>query len=250
VPAGTANLLATNLGIPKDIARAVEIGLRGERRQLDVGVMNKERFAVMAGTGFDAVMIRDAAGKAKTRLGRLAYARSSVKAMRAPRVQMRVRIDGNPWFAGRASCILFGNVGRVTGGLPVFRQASPSDGMLEVGVVTASSTWQWLRVFARIARGRLDRSPYIKTARGRRVRVELGRKMPYELDGGDRPPVRRLKVRVEPAAVTVCVPRARARARPPVRSSAARPPRNGAGGTPEEFPSSSESPPPAPPDRS
>jgi diacylglycerol kinase family enzyme len=31
LPAGTANLLATNLGIPQDIEQAVSIGLRGDR---------------------------------------------------------------------------------------------------------------------------------------------------------------------------------------------------------------------------
>jgi len=34
IPAGTANLFATNLGIPKDIEKAVAVGLRGERRRL------------------------------------------------------------------------------------------------------------------------------------------------------------------------------------------------------------------------
>ena len=37
VPAGTANLFATNLGIPTDIEGAVAVGLRGHRRRLDVG---------------------------------------------------------------------------------------------------------------------------------------------------------------------------------------------------------------------
>jgi hypothetical protein len=37
IPAGTANLFATNLGIPKDIQEAVAVGLRGERRSLGVG---------------------------------------------------------------------------------------------------------------------------------------------------------------------------------------------------------------------
>ena len=60
IPAGTANLFATNLGIPKDIERAVSIALHGTRRTLDVGRFNGERFAVMAGAGFDAAMIRDA----------------------------------------------------------------------------------------------------------------------------------------------------------------------------------------------
>ena len=52
----------TNLGIPKDLDEAVDIGLHGARRRLDVGVVNGERFAVMAGAGFDALMIRDADG--------------------------------------------------------------------------------------------------------------------------------------------------------------------------------------------
>ena len=59
IPAGTANLFATNLGVPKDIEEAVAIGLRGERRKLDVGRFNGERFGVMAGAGFDAAMIRE-----------------------------------------------------------------------------------------------------------------------------------------------------------------------------------------------
>src|SRR5215207_6625122 len=36
LPAGTANRFATNLGIPADIERAVDVGLRGDRRRLDV----------------------------------------------------------------------------------------------------------------------------------------------------------------------------------------------------------------------
>ena len=67
LPAGTANLLASNLGIPKDLVEAVDVGLHGEHRALDVGVINGERFAVMAGTGFDARMIKEADLGSRTR---------------------------------------------------------------------------------------------------------------------------------------------------------------------------------------
>ena len=73
IPAGTANLFASNLGIPKEIAKAVRIGLHGERRPIDVGRINGERFAVMAGAGLDASMIRDADAGLKDQVGRLAY---------------------------------------------------------------------------------------------------------------------------------------------------------------------------------
>ena len=73
VPAGTANLLASNLEIPQDIEKAVDIGLHGGRRALDAGRMKGERFLVMAGAGFDAMMIREADNGLKDRLGRVAY---------------------------------------------------------------------------------------------------------------------------------------------------------------------------------
>ena len=60
LPAGTANLLATNLQIPAHLAEAVRIGLHGHHRRIDTGSVNGEHFAVMAGAGFDARMISDA----------------------------------------------------------------------------------------------------------------------------------------------------------------------------------------------
>jgi diacylglycerol kinase (ATP) len=206
LPAGTGNLLATNLGIPKDVAKAVDIGLNGTRRKLDLGVMNGERFAAMAGTGFDAIMVGDTDSAEKEKLGRVAYFRSSLKAMRAKSVRMRIRLDDEVWFTGKASCVLIGNIGTLTGGLEVFAEASPSDGQLDLGVVTAKNAWQWVKVFSEMAVGLNDESHLIEKARGKSIDVELKRSRRYELDGGARPRTKRLKVRIEPGAITVCVP--------------------------------------------
>ena len=105
LPAGTANLFATNLGIPKDIERAVAVGLRGDRRRLDVGRFGKERFAVMAGAGFDAAMIRDA-DDLKERIGRAAYLWSGSRNLRGEGFGAEIEVDGADWYEGRrrASC--------------------------------------------------------------------------------------------------------------------------------------------------
>ena len=92
------------------------------------------------------------------------------------------------------------------GGVTAFDDARPDDGWLEIGMVTAEGPVQWARVFARMAMSRSERSPFVQTTRGTKVDIRLDRKMPYELDGGDREPVKKLKVRIEPAAITVCVP--------------------------------------------
>jgi diacylglycerol kinase (ATP) len=206
LPAGTANLLATNLGIPQDIQQAVAIGLEGERRKLDVGSFNGERFAVMAGAGFDAAMIEQAEGTLKDRLGRVAYVWSGSQNLRSKPFKAKIEVDGAPWYAGAASCILVGNVGRLFGGVEVFQDARPDDGRLELGVVNADGVVDWMRTIARTAAGHPERSPLVQTTTAKKIKVKLNRKVLYEVDGGDREKVRAFTVKVQPAAITICLP--------------------------------------------
>ena len=89
-------------------------------------------------------------------------------------------------------------MGTLTGGLTAFPDASPDDGLLEVGVVTAEGALQWARVLARLATGRADRSPLAWTTWGARVSIDLDHSTAYELDGGARSPKRRLRASVPP----------------------------------------------------
>jgi diacylglycerol kinase (ATP) len=207
LPAGTANLLATNLGIPRDIEQAVDIGLLGERRKLDVGRFNGEKFAVMAGAGFDASMIQQADASLKERLGRVAYVWTGSQQLRAKPFKAKIEVDGAPWYTGAASCILVGNVGRLFGGVEVFADARPDDGRLELGVVNADGVTDWVRTLARAAVGQAERSPLVQATSAKRIKVKLNRKVLYEIDGGDREKVKSFGIKVEPAAITICLPR-------------------------------------------
>ena len=206
LPAGTANLLASNLGIPTDLEQAVMVGLDGTDRLLDVGRINGEHFAVMAGTGLDALMIRDADRGLKDRFGRAAYVWTGARHVRHELTNTKVRVDGKVWFDGEASCVLVGNVGSILGGIQAFDNALPDDGKLDLAVVTASGVVQWARTLTRAAVGHTDRSPLVQMTTATKIRVETGKKLPYELDGGDRPKTDVLKIKVVPKAVTIRVP--------------------------------------------
>ena len=206
VPAGTSNLFATHLGVGRDIGQAVEVALHGDRRRLDVGRFDDERFAVMAGAGFDAAMIRGA-DDLKDRLGRAAYVVSGASQLDSESFEAKIKVDGTRWYKGPASCILVGNVGRLFGGIEVFADAKPDDGKLEVGVLTSEGPVQLVRAAARTAVGSAEKSPFVRVTQAESVRVKLDRKVRYELDGGDRKKVKSFKVEVEPDAITVCVPR-------------------------------------------
>ena len=168
--------------------------------------MNGEHFAVMGGAGLDARMIRDADGGPKDRYGRLAYIWAASKNLRVEPFKARIEVNGDLWYKGDASCLLVGNVGALFGGMEAFDSASPEDGLLELGVTHAESLGQWARTVTRTAIGSVGQSPFVQATKAERIDVEFDRKVLYEIDGGERKEVKRLKVKVKPGALRVRVP--------------------------------------------
>jgi diacylglycerol kinase (ATP) len=207
LPAGTSNLFASHFGVPRDVREAVHVALHGDRRRVDVGRFDGERFATMAGAGFDAAMIRGA-DHLKERLGRAAYVLSGARSLRAEAFGARIKVDGALWYDGPATCVLVGNLGDLFAGVEVFPDASVDDGLLDVAVMTAEGSLQVARAVARAAVGDPQKSPFVRMTQARKLTARLDREVLYELDGGDRKKVRRFTIEVEPRAVTVRVPRA------------------------------------------
>ena len=205
VPLGTGNLLASNLGIEGG-DDAPRIAVSGPVRRLDVGTVNGETFAVMAGCGFDALMIRDANPTTKHRFGSVAYVFSAARNLPVSLVRTTVTVDDRTVFRGRTAMVLVGNCGSVTGGLEVFPAAQPDDGVLDVAILTASGPMQWISVFWRLLRGLPQRRNLVARHSGRRVRVETKAPRPWELDGEDRPPASVLDYTIRPLALSVHVP--------------------------------------------
>ena len=208
LPAGTGNLLAHNLDIPIELRGAVEVAVQGEPRAIDVGKMNDLYFAVMAGTGFDALMIRDADEKAlKERFGRMGYVWAGMKNLNVSPAQAEIEIDGLPWYKGDASCVILANVGTIVGGVQAFPDASPTDGRLEVGVVQARSKKDWAKLMSSALARRATESALTETTTAERVSIKLDRTFPWEVDGGDQDRTKKFKVQVVPGAVRICQPR-------------------------------------------
>jgi YegS/Rv2252/BmrU family lipid kinase len=203
IPAGTANLFAGNLDIPNDLEAALDIALDGEVRHLDAGEINGERFGVMAGAGLDALMIHEADRNLKDTFGRVAYVWTGATATRRDPFKVKVEVDGRLRFKGLASCVLVANLRDVMGGISALPDARPDDGRLDLGIVTADGAVEWLRTLGRAAFGDVDRSPFVKTTSGERFDVRFKKPQRWELDGGSRPKVERLKVKVHPKAISI-----------------------------------------------
>ncbi|WP_107357991.1 diacylglycerol kinase family protein [Streptomyces agglomeratus] len=174
VPCGTGNLLARNLGLPVKPAAALDRALSGDRVRIDVGRVSGDgiaptRFTVMAGAGFDALMVRDASPQLKASLGWLAYVASAVRHLGDPPMRLSIRLDTGELLSRRARMVVIGNVGALQGGVPLLPDARPDSGRLEVVLLDPVGAAGWLAAAAHLLRGMT--AGHFRRSGGRRGRV-------------------------------------------------------------------------------
>jgi diacylglycerol kinase (ATP) len=204
LPAGTGNLLATNLGLPDDPAEGVRLAVERGRRQLDVGRVDGDVFAVLAGMGFDAAIMSGTSAELKARIGSPAYVLTALRHLLDRSMTVEVVIDGQPALRRRARTVLVGNVGRLQGGIRLLPDAEPDSGVLEVAILAPRHLGHWAAMALAILLRR-PKVPNMQILRGSRITITSTRPQPRELDGDVIEPGRVLDVVVEPAAIWLCV---------------------------------------------
>jgi diacylglycerol kinase family enzyme len=102
--------------------------------------------------------------------------------------------------------VLVANIGTLKAGVAAFPAASPTDGRLDVGVVTAAGLRQWAAVLAKTVRRKGDESPHTTIRQGTAIEVRLDGKHRYELDGGCKGTTKKLSFSVRPGALRLCAP--------------------------------------------
>jgi diacylglycerol kinase family enzyme len=206
LPAGTGNLLASNLGLAGDAATGLEVALEGGRRRIDVGMIEGQCFAVMAGMGFDAQMLEGTSERAKKHLGWLAYVGGAVKHLRDRPMRVRITLDGGDPMPRRPRTVIVGNVGRLQGGVRLLSAAEPDDGKLDVAILSPNNLSHWAALSWAVLRRR-ERVPLMETYTAERVEIRSSRAQPRQLDGDLIEPGRTMKIQVRHRALLLCVPR-------------------------------------------
>lgn len=214
IPAGTGNLLAGNLGIPRNHDKAVQVLIADARRQIDVGraVVDGEtyHFTLACGVGFDADVMHFTNAGHKRRWGKLAYLTTAVRVgTRVRNTPMTVTIDGQV-VSTEAAQVMLANFGRVMAGVSPKRPVSADDGLLDVLIVSASgpregipAAWAALR---QAELGSAGRGRVLRT-QAKEVTVIASQELRVEVDGsvvGHTP----VSASIVPAALTVVVPEA------------------------------------------
>lgn len=216
-PAGTANLLALNLGLPIDARALAEVTLQGAPVAFDLGELEhlgptgepiRTGFAVMAGAGFDAA-IMDAAQPLKSSFGAAAYLLGAVSIISPTVSEFELVLDGDHVHTEGIAVMLV-NFGRIQFDLAVTKGWDPRDGKLDVVVLRTKNVAGLIPVvFAamldKIA-GLPERNPSVEVYSATSVEISAYPPLRMQSDGDVLPVLTPCAARALEGAATLLVP--------------------------------------------
>ncbi|WP_228387669.1 MULTISPECIES: YegS/Rv2252/BmrU family lipid kinase [unclassified Nocardioides] len=212
IPAGTGNLLARNLGIPLYIRSAIDVGLNGQDRAIDMVEVGGDgiedtHFMVMAGMGFDAAIMAGVNEDLKKRVGWIAYVVSGAKSLMFPAVRVEISVDGGEFTRHRARTVVVGNVGFLQAGMPLLPDAVIDDGLLDVVILHPKNFAGWLPLAWRVLAKRPHTDELVDRKTGSSVVIRAAADTPRQLDGDSIGAGRELRMQCVHGRLLVRVPR-------------------------------------------
>ena len=182
LPFGTANVMASELGIPRDVHHNLEILFRKRVRAIDVARVNGHLSCLVTGIGIDALTIREIEAHRTGPITKWSYVEAVLRALaryRPPR--LTVELDGEE-LDGAYGFLLVSNMVSYAGLLHLAEDARIDDGRFEIYLFPTGRITELATAFVR---GLVRRLPggAVEMRRAQKVRVAADPKVPYEVDG-------------------------------------------------------------------
>jgi YegS/Rv2252/BmrU family lipid kinase len=182
VPMGTANALAAELDLPRDVHHALEVFARKRTTPLDVATVNGTLSFLVTGVGFDGRCVREVDARRNGPITKLAYGPAVLRALRGYRApELSVEIDGER-LDETFGLVLASNITHYGGFLRLAGEGRLDDGHFEVYLFRGVSA---VGLAAHALRGVLGRlvGRSCEVRRAKRLRVSSDEPVPFQVDG-------------------------------------------------------------------
>ena len=159
LPAGTANVLANEMGMGSNLEHAARRVAEWVPQRISVGRLlstngseQSRIFLLMAGIGLDAQIVYNLNVPLKARFGKLAYWVGGLSLVGRHLDEFEVVTDGRRF---TCSFALISKVRNYGGDLEIARSTSLLDDRFELVLFEGRSSWRYLKYLTRVAVGRL-----------------------------------------------------------------------------------------------
>jgi diacylglycerol kinase (ATP) len=203
IPAGSANGLAYNLGIPADFGEAMDFMLKSDARPLDVIQLNDDIYCFHLGDiGFNAEIVKRFEKEGSR--GLLGYGRQMIKELFSKRKIFYFRLrtaDLNKSF--RSELLVIANARFFGTGAVINPAGILDDGKFEIIIIKPVPWWILFHLARMFIFGKIDNRKYIKVISAREAEIHFVVPQDMQVDGEITRGVEKLKIKMIPSAVRV-----------------------------------------------
>jgi YegS/Rv2252/BmrU family lipid kinase len=201
LPAGSANGMAKELGIPADAAGALDTIVSGEIKKIHVVRINDELCIHLSDIGFNAFVVKKFEDEG-TR-GMWGYTKAAWKVL-WNHYQMKVKIKADDDYIQRdAAMVVIANATKYGTGVLINPEGRLDDDQFEVVIVKKIS-------FAEIFKMRFTHRPYdhekTELLQTRSLEITSKRRAHFQVDGEYRGRVNTIKAEIIPGALSILIP--------------------------------------------
>lgn len=188
-PAGTANLLVQNVLLPTEPHALAKVTRQMETLDFDLGEITVgDRtlgFSMMAGCGYDAVIMNDAKANKKL-LGPMAYFKAAFSNPNPQISHFTITIDGKTYERDGVGVVLL-NFSKIQFDISIGLKNLPRDGKLDLMVLTTSTAWNLIPAILGAAidpsGGLLKQSDALEFFQGSEMKIVADPPMGVQYDG-------------------------------------------------------------------
>lgn len=212
VPLGTGNVLAFNLGLPRDWQDASKILCGGHTRTIDVGLaiassqQARRYFVLMAGIGYDAQVIEATSLRMKYVLRDFAYVLKTLEnVVRHQGTQLTLHLGDGKIYANIGWLVMVGNAASYAWNVKVTPHAELDDGLLDVCLMPYENNLFSVQQALQVLTGQHVERGIAEYWQVPGLRVESSPNVPIQLDG-DEWSTTPVELSIVPGALRVLVP--------------------------------------------
>ena len=182
IPMGTANIIALEAGITKNINHLCKIILKGKIKKIHVPTINNRKFILMVGIGLDAFIVKNVNNNLKKIFGKIIFFIETVKQffiLQKPRI--KIITNKKTFFA---NWVLITNACHYAGPHQITKQANIFNSNLVGYIFTNLTRINFLYyVFLIIFFGDLSKSKNIITVKSNEFKITANQNIPVQCDG-------------------------------------------------------------------
>ena len=173
IPAGTANLLAANLGLYMKLKKTLNIIKKGNTKKIDVIDINGNYCALRCGFGYDSDIICKTTQNLKNKFGYFAYFIAGIIfALRLKKREYKMVID-DELYNIKASSIIFANAANMYRNIvSIANNSKLDDGLMDIFVLKTTNPIIFFFEFINIILGRRKSSKRAQYIHARNITIE------------------------------------------------------------------------------